>query len=161
MFFFDITGMIGDWLSYSRLLALDLATSGIALTINIFTGIIDSMVRGSGNLVCCLPLLIVGIALYAYFMRGKDMMKKSIALLLLIFGIVGMINLSAGILLFLAFFLIVGHIGNAILQSLGSFVHSLRLQYVEFFSRFYEGDGIRFTPFREIRKYSKLGGAKK
>ncbi len=161
MFFFDITGMIGDWLSYSRLLALDLATSGIALTINIFTQIINNMVMGSGNLVCCLPLLLIGIALYAYFMRGKDNLKKGIALLLLIFGIVGMINLTAGIYLFLIFFLIIGHIGNAILQSLGSFVHSLRLQYVEFFSKFYEGDGIKFNPFREIRTHTKIGGVEK
>ncbi len=161
LFFFDITGMLGDWLSFSRLLALDLATSGIALTINIFADIINTMVTGTGNLVCCLPLLIIGIALYAYFMRGKDLIKKSIALLLLIFGVVGMINLTAGIYLFLAFFLIIGHIGNAILQSLGSFVHSLRLQYVEFFSKFYEGDGVKFTPFREIREYTKVGGAEK
>ena len=161
LFFFDITGMLGDWLSFSRLLALDLATSGIALTINIFTQIINNMVEGSGNLVCCLPLLLIGIALYLYFMRGKDNLKKGIALLFLIFGVVGMINLTAGILLFLAFFLIIGHIGNAIIQSLGSFVHSLRLQYVEFFSKFYEGDGVKFTPFREIRKYTKIGGVER
>ena len=161
MAFFDITGMIGDWLSYSRLLALDLATSGIALTVNLFAVIIRNMASGVSSLVCCMPVLIIGIALFALYIRNKSNLKKSIALLLLIFGILGVINYTAALWLFIAIFLIVGHIGNSILQSLGSFVHSLRLQYVEFFSKFYEGDGVKFNPFREVRRYSRLGGVKK
>ena len=156
LFFFDITGMVGDWLSYSRLLALDLATSGIALTINILAGIITSLTAGASSLVCCMPVLLIGVALFALWSRKKDIIKKSIALLLLIFGIIGTINIGAAIYLFIVLFLIIGHIGNSFLQALGSFVHSLRLQYVEFFSKFYEGDGVRFAPFREVRKYSKV-----
>ncbi len=156
LFFFDITGMVGDWLSYSRLLALDLATSGLALTINILVGIIWSMTAGASGLLCCLPILIVGIALALLWMRKKDPIKKGVILLLLIFGIIGVVNIYAAIWLFVGIFLIVGHIGNALLQALGSFVHSLRLQYVEFFSKFYEGDGVKFSPFREVRKYSRL-----
>ncbi len=156
LFFFDITGMIGDWLSYSRLLALDLATSGLALTINILAGIIWSMTKGASSMVCCLPVLLAGVALALLWMRKKDPMKKGIIILLLIFGIVGMVNLHAAIWLFVGIFLVVGHIGNSMLQALGSFVHSLRLQYVEFFSKFYEGDGVKFEPFREIRKHSRL-----
>ncbi len=156
LFFFDITGMVGDWLSYSRLLALDLATSGLALTINILVGIIWSMTAGASGMLCCLPILIVGVALALLWMRKKDPLKKGIILLLLIFGIIGVINIYAAIWLFVGIFLIVGHIGNALLQALGSFVHSLRLQYVEFFSKFYEGDGVKFSPFREVRKYSRL-----
>jgi V/A-type H+-transporting ATPase subunit I len=156
LFFFDITGMVGDWLSYSRLLALDLATSGLALTINILVGIIWSMTAGVSGMVCCLPVLIVGVTLALLWMRKKDPIKKGVALLLLVFGIVGVINIYAAIWLFVGIFLIVGHIGNALLQALGSFVHSLRLQYVEFFSKFYEGDGVKFSPFREVRKYSRL-----
>ncbi len=156
LFFFDITGMIGDWLSYSRLLALDLATSGLALTINILAGIIWSMTAGASSLVCCLPVLLVGVALAILWMRKKDPIKKGIILLLLIFGIVGVVNIHAAIWLFIGVFLVVGHIGNSMLQALGSFVHSLRLQYVEFFSKFYEGDGVKFMPFREVRKHSRL-----
>jgi len=156
LFFFDITGMVGDWLSYSRLLALDLATSGIALTINILAGIISTLTEGASSMVCCMPLLIIGLALFALWARKKDVIKKSVALFLLIFGIIGVINLNAALYLFIVLFLVVGHIGNAFLQALGSFVHSLRLQYVEFFSKFYEGDGVKFSPFREIRRYSRV-----
>jgi V/A-type H+-transporting ATPase subunit I len=41
-----------------------------------------------------------------------------------------------------------GHLINFILQALGAGIHSLRLQYVEFFSRCYEGGGSQFKPFR-------------
>ncbi len=161
MAFFDITGMIGDWLSYSRLLALDLATSGLALTINLFAVILRNMVSGAGNVVCCLPILIIGIALFALYARNKNNLKRGIALFVLLFGIIGMVSFGAALWLFIGIFMVVAHIGNSVLQSLGSFVHSLRLQYVEFFSKFYEGDGVKFDPFREIRRYSRIGGVKK
>jgi V/A-type H+/Na+-transporting ATPase subunit I len=49
--------------------------------------------------------------------------------------------------------LIVGHTYNIAVNVLGAFVHSLRLQYVEFFPRFYSGGGERFTPFRETNEF--------
>ncbi len=42
------------------------------------------------------------------------------------------------------------------MQSLGAAVHSLRLQYIEFFDRFYEGGGREFTPFKIKRVYTKI-----
>ena len=47
----------------------------------------------------------------------------------------------------------VGHLFNLIISSLGAFVHSLRLQYVEFFTKFFEGGGRPFNPFRDETTY--------
>ncbi len=40
----------------------------------------------------------------------------------------------------------VGHVFNIVINTLGAFVHSARLQYIEFFNKFYEGDGRAFVP---------------
>lgn len=50
--------------------------------------------------------------------------------------------------------LIGGHLFNIAVNCLGGFVHSGRLQYLEFFSKFFEGGGRAFTPFRVEKKYS-------
>ena len=39
---------------------------------------------------------------------------------------------------------------------LGAFVHSSRLQYIEFFGKFYEDGGEEFDPFRNETKYIKI-----
>ncbi|HLC95760.1 MAG TPA: V-type ATP synthase subunit I [Candidatus Nanoarchaeia archaeon] len=43
--------------------------------------------------------------------------------------------------------LVLGHAINITLGCLGSFLHSLRLHYVELFTKFYHGGGIPFKPF--------------
>lgn len=58
----------------------------------------------------------------------------------------------AGIILALIM-LIFGHAYNLAINILGAFVHSLRLNYVEFFPRFFTGGGEKFTPFQEQTKY--------
>ena len=110
MFMFDIEGYLGDWLSYSRILALGLSTFGLAMAFNI-VGVM---------LIDITPFLI------------------PVVLILLIFL----------------------HIFNLLLQTLGSSVHALRLQYVEFFGRFYEGGGILFKPFGRERTYTLVGEAR-
>ena len=101
---YGITGYLGDVLSYSRLLALGLATGVISSVLSL----IGSM--GSG--------------------------------------------ISGAILFILVF--IFGHILNFAINGLGSFVHSARLQYVEFFGKFYEGGGDAFAPFTKKTKYIKI-----
>ena len=105
--FFDITGYLGDWLSYARLLALGLATAGMALAFNV----VSEMTM--------IDIPIVGLIIPAIL-------------------------------------LIILHAVNLGLQALGAAVHSLRLQYVEFFNRFYDGGGHEFAPFKMKRKYTKL-----
>lgn len=103
--FYGITSYLSDVLSYSRLLALGLATSVIASVFN---------KMGS--------------------MGGS--------------GIVGLI-------MFIIVF-IIGQTLNILINLLGAYVHTNRLQYVEFFGKFYEGGGRPFTPFKENTKYYKI-----
>ena len=42
--------------------------------------------------------------------------------------------------------MLIGHIFNVAMGLLGAFIHGARLQYVEFFSHFYTGDGELFKP---------------
>lgn len=102
---YDITSWLSDLLSYSRLLALGLATGVIAQVVN-------QMGSMAGN------------------------------------GIFGAV-------VFVIVF-IVGHLFNLAINLLGAYVHTNRLQYVEFFGKFYEGGGRKFNPFRENTDFIKI-----
>ncbi len=52
--------------------------------------------------------------------------------------------------------LLVGHGINFAMSLLGAFVHSCRLQYLEFFSKFLEGGGKPFHPFGPVTRYIVL-----
>ena len=99
---YNVTSWLSDILSYSRLLALGLATGVIASVINQM----GSMV-GSGVL---------------------------------------------GVIAFIVIF-ILGHTLNLAINLLGAYVHTNRLQFVEFFGKFYEGGGRAFNPFKSNTKY--------
>ena len=102
---YDVTSWLSDLLSYSRLLALGLATGVIASVIN-------KMASMGGNSVF-------------------------------------------GVILFIVVF-IFGHTFNMAINLLGAYVHTNRLQFVEFFGKFYEGGGREFKPFNENTKYVKV-----
>ena len=58
--------------------------------------------------------------------------------------------------IFMLVIFIVGHLVNIGLNALGSYVHTMRLQYVEMFGKFYEGGGNEFQPFSLQSKYIKI-----
>ena len=51
---------------------------------------------------------------------------------------------------------IAGHAANLAINIIGAYVHTNRLQYVEFFSKFYEGGGRAFVPFNADTKYYRF-----
>lgn len=66
-------------------------------------------------------------------------------------------NLSMGIPLFILYIIIfvVLHFFNMVLGIFEGMVQGVRLNFVEFFSKFYTGGGIRFRPFSYKRVYTK------
>ncbi len=93
-------GMLGNTLSYLRLLALGLVTGALALAVNLVAEQISSF----------LPwFLAIPVSILIY---------------------------------------VVGHTVNIALNTLGAFIHSGRLQFVEFFGQFFEGGGRAFRPFQ-------------
>ena len=102
---YDITSYIGDILSYSRLMALGLATGVIASVVNILGSL-------TGNIVLFIIISIFGHAL------------------------------------------------NFAINMLGAYVHTNRLQYVEFYQKFYEGGGKRFQPLSMKTKYFNFSNDK-
>jgi len=100
---YDLIGLLSDVLSYSRLLALGLATGIIASIVNQMAVMFD------------LPAVFKAIAT--------------------------------------VFILLVGHGINFAINALGAYVHSCRLQYLEFFGKFFEGGGVAFKPLKANTKY--------
>ncbi|MDD3165316.1 MAG: V-type ATP synthase subunit I, partial [Oscillospiraceae bacterium] len=61
-------------------------------------------------------------------------------------------TLPGSIIAFIPIFLI-GHVFNLGINVIGTYVHAARLQYLEFFSKFYKGGGTAFTPLQYDTKY--------
>jgi V/A-type H+/Na+-transporting ATPase subunit I len=64
--------------------------------------------------------------------------------------IIGVISIIAGVVVFL-----LGHTLNIALGILGAGLHSIRLQYVEFFTKFYKGGGVKYNPFGITRRFTE------
>ncbi|MDI6642054.1 MAG: V-type ATPase 116kDa subunit family protein, partial [Elusimicrobiota bacterium] len=69
----------------------------------------------------------------------------------------GVISLATGSFfgyIFAVMLFVFGHSVNFLMNLLGAFVHSARLQFLEFFSKFFDGGGRAFQPFCQQRKYT-------
>ncbi len=51
---------------------------------------------------------------------------------------------------------VIGHGLNTALSILGAYVHTGRLQFIEFFGKFYEGNGVYFRPLQRKNKYTQI-----
>ncbi|MDO4459862.1 MAG: V-type ATP synthase subunit I [Clostridia bacterium] len=102
---YGVSSWLSDILSYSRLLALGLATGVIAQVFNQMGSMLG------GNVVGAIVFILV-------FLIGQ--------------------TLNIGI------------------NALGAYVHCNRLQFVEFFGKFYSGGGEKFSPFEARTKYFKI-----
>lgn len=107
LFFKSLIDYFGDVLSYSRLMALGLATAFLSVVINQMAGLALGIPYG------------IGIIAFV---------------LILVFG----------------------HTFNLVINCLSAFVHTLRLQYLEFFSKFFVGGGEPFRPFAENRQHTLI-----
>ena len=65
------------------------------------------------------------------------------------------VNGAVGMIAFVLI-LLIAHMFNFLMSGLSSFVHSIRLQYVEFFGKFFEGNGVAFDPYMRKTKYVKI-----
>lgn len=82
-------------------------------------------------------------------------------------GVIGMVfNTIAGMLMgnpigmvFAVLVLVVGHVFNLGINALGAYVHACRLQYIEFYGKFFEGGGQAFAPFTYQTKYIQIHAA--
>lgn len=101
---YGITGYLGDVVSYSRLLALGLATGFIANALNLIVSLFPKPIS-----YVFAPVLFIGL-----------------------------------------------HLFNLLINALGSYVHAARLQYLEFFGKFYQGGGVKFTPFKTSDKFIRI-----
>ena len=65
----------------------------------------------------------------------------------------GFLSIPVAGVVILVVILIFGHLFNIGINILGAFVHTLRLQYVEFFPKFYIGGGTPFKALSDEHKY--------
>ncbi len=77
----------------------------------------------------------------------RPYLSLSPAVIIAIFALIG-----------IAFVFLAGHIFNIFIGSMGGFIHTMRLHFAEFFSKFYEGGAEKFAPFKAKRAFTKIKG---
>jgi V/A-type H+-transporting ATPase subunit I len=100
---YDSIGYFSDILSYSRLLALGLATTALAFAVNLIAEIVS----------------------------GTPVVGPVLAIVVLV----------------------IGHLFTLAVNTLGAFIHSARLQFVEFFGKFIAETGREFKPLKRSAEH--------
>src|SRR5690554_841559 len=108
MTLYNAVSFFTDLLSYSRLMALGLASAIIGQVVNFFVRMFDPHLANP-------------------------------------------VGLLAGLVIFCG-----GHLLNLLLSVLSTYVHNSRLQYIEFFDKFYEAGGRPFRPLAQEYRYIEL-----
>lgn len=106
---YNVTGYVGDLVSYTRLMALAVSSASIAMAFNMIVQFLPTAARFT-----------VGIVI-----------------------------------------IVLLHALNLFLTYLSAYVHTARLQYVEFFGKFYEGGGKKLNPFKTLEKHIRLDDREK
>jgi V/A-type H+-transporting ATPase subunit I len=137
-------------------------TLGLWLTVGGVASIVLTQGRRKKGLLAKLTGGLLG--LYDLINYASDLLSYSRVLALgLAAGVIGqVINTIAtlkggsvvGIILMIVVF-IIGHLLNLVINVLGSFVHTSRLQYIEFFNKFYEDGGTPFTPMTPSERFTR------
>ena len=104
---YNSVSYFSDILSYSRLLALCLATSALAFAVNLIAGIMYDLIPYVGAVLAIIVLII-------------------------------------------------GHAFTIAVNTLGAFIHSARLQFVEFFGKFIAGAGKEFKPLSRKESFINI-----
>ncbi len=170
--FFD-TGLWMVLLIGAAVLAVGMATNGTVLTIGVVimiaaaVGLVLTQGREKKGI---FGKLIGGVAsLYDVTSYISDLLSYSRLLALgLTTGVMAQVfNMLSQLfgtnpigIIFMILVFVAGHAITIGLNALGSYVHTMRLQYVEMFSKFYEGGGKPFEPFSTKSKYFKTKGSK-
>lgn len=116
--------------------------------------------RSSKNIIGKLGGGLYGLYNAASGYLGDILSYSRLLALSLVTGVIAnVINLLAAMMGNIVFFIIIflfGHTVNIAINLIGTYVHTSRLQYVEFFSKFYEGSGRTFTPFKINSKFFRI-----
>jgi V/A-type H+/Na+-transporting ATPase subunit I len=100
-------------------------------------GVLNLAMSMLSNTLSYLRLLALGLVTGALALAVNLVASQMSAMLPIFIGI------PVAILIY-----VLGHTMNLALNTLGAFIHSGRLQFVEFFGNFFEGGGRPFTPFK-------------
>lgn len=96
-----------------------------------------------GDVLSYIRLMALGMVTAGFGMAINEIVKTVMS-----GGVIGWIG---GALIF-----VVGHLFNIANSALSAFVHTMRLQFVEFFTKFLKGGGKQFDPLRQSYRYIDL-----